>query len=80
MANGSSDLIVQIVVGTVDELAKGHGEVAVTLVEACARVRVCERTFRKFMEEGIISSCGRFGKTALFKTADVEKLRRDLSG
>ncbi len=79
MASNGSDLIVQIVVGTAEELSKGNGEVAVTLVEACARLRICERTFRKFMDEKIITSCARFGKTALFKTSEIERLRHDLT-
>lgn len=70
-----SERIVQVVVGTPEQIRAGVAETAVTTTQAAARLGVCENTIRNMVRSGEIVSCGRFSKTDLFLESDVERLR-----
>lgn len=70
-----NEKIVQIIIGTAQELAKGKGRTACTATEAAARLRVSERTLRYLIADGIIAPAARVLNADLFDTAQVEALR-----
>lgn len=68
-------LIVQIVVGTAEEISSGQGETAVTMAQVAARLGISITGVRNLVLRRQLTPCAKFDKTHLFVERDVEELR-----
>lgn len=70
-----SELVLQIVVGTAENIRAGRGETAVTGTEAGARLGISGARIGQLAKDGILRPVTFFQGTALFLESDVEALR-----
>lgn len=70
-------LVVQILVGTPEEIRSGRGAPVVTAKQARQWLGLSEAGFRLLVTQGYLAPVGQVGKALLFLETDVERLRRE---
>lgn len=75
MAENPNDLIVQILVGSPEQIRAGNGETAVTVTQAAFRLGISGSRFHVLVKEGQIRACAFLGATGLYLESEVEALR-----
>lgn len=67
-------IVVQVVVGTAEEIRSGRGECALTTAQAAAKLKLSPTGLRILLDTGVLKPCAKFAKAFLFRESDVDRL------
>ncbi len=71
------DTVVQIVVGSSEQIRSGRGETAVTQTDAAFRLKISPSRLSQLSDAGRLRPVAQLGRMLLYLESDVEALRAD---